>query len=515
MTTAFTGGRILSMDGAIGEPEVLVVEGDRIAAVGSRELLAAHPTALVVDLAGRTLLPGFIDAHNHLSIAALHPIWADLAAARRVEDVVDLLRRQAADEPEAAWVRGASWELSGETLPLTRHDLDAAGLDRPIVVAHFSLHQAVVCSRALDALGIGRDTRDPPGGEIVHDASGRPTGVLVERAWSRAHAASMAACHDPERWADLFAARARSLVRDGITAVHDAACSPAAEAVYRAMARAGTLPLSVLALPHPEALLHAPDASRLTGPPTGEGDERFRVGPIKLFADGGIAPAISLTVGGERVDFGHAFPGLEDAMRAAVVRGFGVAVHAMGNVGLERTLDAWGRVARSAPGARPLRLEHATLASRDQLARLCDLGAVAVVQPGFVQSMGGTVVPLAAPEATWLPFRDVLDVGLPLAASSDDPCAFHEPLRTAAAGATRRTALGPALEPGQAVDYERWLEAYTAGAAFAGGQLGERGTLAPGKRADLVLVEGPLDATSPPRVSETWIGGAPAFVASP
>lgn len=515
MSVVFTGGRILSMDPAVGEPEALVVGGDRIVAAGGRELVAAHPEATVRDLAGRTLVPGFVDAHNHLSIAALHPLWADLAGARSVEDVQDALRAQAAREPEAGWVRGAAWELAGEPLPLTRHDLDALGLGRPIVVAHFSVHQAVVCSRALDALGIGRDTPDPQGGEIVRGADGRPTGLLVERAWSEAHAASMAAYHDPERWADLFAARGRQLVAGGITAVHDAACGPAAEAVYRAMARAGRLPLSVLAMPHPEALLRAPDAGRLAGPPTGEGDERFRVGPVKLFADGGIAPAFSLTVGGTPILFGHAFDDLADGMRAAVERGFAIAVHAMGNVGLARAIAAFRSVRGRADRGERFRVEHATLASREQLAALRDLGAVAVVQPGFVESMGATVLPLAAPEATWLPFRDVLDVGLPMAASSDDPCAFHEPLRTAAAGTTRRTALGPPLEPAQSVDYETWLRAYTAGAAYAGGQEGERGTLTPGKRADLVVLDGPLDPASPPEVAETWIGGARAYAAGP
>lgn len=513
MPVVFTGGRILSMDPAVGEPEVLVTGGERIVAAGGPELLTAHPDATVHDLAGRTLLPGFIDAHNHLSIAALHPLWADLSDARSAEDVRAALRAQAAREPEAAWVRGASWETTGEPLPLARGDLDALGLGRPIVVAHFSLHRAVVCSRALDLLGIGRGTPDPPGGEIERGADGLPTGVLVERAWSAAHAASLASYHDPDRWEDLFAARARVLVRNGITAIHDAACSPAAETVYRRLARAGRLPVSVLAMPHPEALLSPPDHGRLAGPPTGEGDERLRVGALKLFADGGIAPAVSLTVGGARLEFGHLFDDLADGMRAAAERGFEIAVHAMGNVGLARAIDAFGEVVRRSRREHRFRLEHATLASREQLARLRDLGAVAVVQPGFVRSMGGLVTALSGPEATWLPFRDVVDVGLPMAASSDDPCALHEPLHTSAAGTTRRTAGGTLLEPAQAVGYETWLRAYTAGAAFAGGQEGERGTLTPGKRADLVILEGRLDAAEPPCVVETWIGGACAHAA--
>jgi hypothetical protein len=510
-THAFTGGRIVSMDPGVAEPELLVVTGDRIVAAGERALLARHPDAELHTLDGRTLLPGFIDAHNHLSIAALHPLWADVGRARTADDVRAALRAAADAEPEAGWVRAANWELDGP-LTLTRHDLDAVGLDRPIVVAHFSLHQAAVCSRALDLLGIGRLTPDPTGGEIGRGADGLPSGLLVERAWSAAHAASMQAYRDPDRWADLFAARGRALWRDGITAVHDAACGPEAERVYRAMARAGALPLSVLVMPHAEAILSGPDADRLDGPPTGDGDEWLRVGPAKLFADGGIAPAIDVMVGGARLTYGFRFDDLPAHASRLAERGFGVAVHAMGNLGLAATVETFAGLRRRGAVV-PLRVEHATLAAPAHVGALADLGAFAVVQPGFVHHLGSAVELLVPDEETWMPFRSLLDAGVPLAASSDDPCAFHEPLRTSAVGATRRTASGNVLRANQAVGYERWLQAYTDGAARAGGQERERGTLTPGKRADLVVVDGVLEAESPPRVVETWVAGRRVWVA--
>ena len=156
--SAFVGGRILSMDGASPQPEVVVVDRDRIVAVGKRALLAAYPDARVEDLQGRTLVPGFIDAHNHLSIAALHPIWADLSAVTDLDGVRDALCAQAAREPAARWVRGTGWNEVTTGLLLDRHDLDALGLDRPVIVAHYTLHQCVVNSLGLDELGIGRTT---------------------------------------------------------------------------------------------------------------------------------------------------------------------------------------------------------------------------------------------------------------------------------------------------------------------------------------------------------------------
>jgi len=502
---AFTNGRIITMDPAFPSPDVVVIEKGRIAAVGERALLAAHPDAALHDLRGRTLLPGFIDAHNHLSIAALQPLWADLSTVASMDELLRALADQAAREPEARWVRGTRWNEAAHGLVPDRRVLDALGVDRPIIVAHYSLHQCVVSSQGLDELQIGRTTPDPPGGTIVRDERGEPTGMLIERAWSAAHAQSMVAYRDPERWAELIAARARVLLRDGITCVHDAACSPAAETVYRAMARAGTLPISVLVMPHAEAILT--NTVRLDGPLTGEGDEQVRVGPIKLFADGGVAPAIDACMGGQRASFGMRFTDLAENLTRAVAAGFRVAVHAMGNAGLVAALDAFARAARGRDRDHRFRIEHATLASPAQLKQIAALGAVGVVQPGFLDHMGRLVEDVRFDEEIWMPFGDLARAGVPLAASSDDPCAIYEPLRTAAHGATRRTGSGGILGPEQALGYEEWLRAYTAGAAYAGGQEHERGTLTPGKRADLVVLDGDLDPTNPPRVAQTWVGG--------
>jgi len=211
-------------------------------------------------------------------------VWNDVYGVRDVEVLVDAIRAQAAAEPDAAWVRCQGIDVTTIGLPVTRHDLDAAGVERPVIVADYTLHQCVVSSAGLDALGIGRTTDDPPGGEIRRDADGEATGLLIERAWSTAHAASMRDYADPDRWAEHIAARARVLLASGLTCVHDAACPPEAEAVYRAMARDGALPISVLAMPHPSALLTNDHRARLDGPVTGEGDEWCRVGAIKLFA---------------------------------------------------------------------------------------------------------------------------------------------------------------------------------------------------------------------------------------
>lgn len=510
---AFTGGRILTM--APGPaPEVVVLDAGRIAAVGARALLAAWPDATVHDLGDRTLCPGFIDAHNHLSIAALHPRWRDVVGVTSIDALLEEVRRQAVAEPDVPWIRVCGWDEGPAGVRPTRRDLDGLGLERPILVAHYSLHQGVVCSRGLDALGIGRATPDPPGGEIVRDPAGEATGLLMERAWGVAHGISLEGYAEPDRWAEHVVARAGQLLRQGITAVHDAACPPAAEAMYARLAASGTLPISVVAMPHAAALLHNDLGDRLGGPPSGEGDEHLRVGAAKFFADGGTSIALDVAVQGHPLRFGTTMDDLEQHLLAARARGFRVAVHAMGNVGVQRAIDAFRAAAATAPDdEHRFRIEHAGIASPAQARDLAALGAVAVVQPGFVDHVGRQSGGVTFDEHAWLPFRDLAEAGVTLAASSDDPCAPFPPLWCSARGADRTTREGQRFEAEQAVDFEAWLRAYTAGSAFAGGQETERGTLAPGLRADLVVLEGALDPAAPPRVVETWVAGVPAFTA--
>lgn len=513
--TAFVGGTILTMDNPEMGAEAVVIDGDRIVAVGDRAIVADLPEASIVELGGRTLVPGFIDAHTHLSIAALHPCWADLSCVDDPDGLRAPLLEHAAAEPGAEWVRGVGWTDLGSGFTPTRHDLDALGIDRPVVVVHYSYHQCVVSTAGLDALGIGRTTPDPSGGFIERDPDGEPTGLLVERAFSAAHAASMAAYRDPDRWADHLVTAATALLADGITCAHDAACPPSAESQYTRLAREGRLPVSVLMMPHGEALLGPLDEPRLDQPPTGEGDEWLRVGAVKLFADGGVAPSIEGEVHGHWLSMGMVFEGLAAQARRAVERGFRVAVHAIGNGGLQAALDAFEEAAQARPNDdHRFRVEHATLASHQQVHRMAGLGAVAVVQPGFVHHMGGAVEGFTLDDSTWMPFADIAAAGVPLAASSDHPCAFSEPLLTSARGVTRRTSKGGVIDHDQSVPYTEWLRAYTAGAAYAGGQENERGRLAPGLRADLVILDGALEAERPPSVAETWVAGQRVYRAS-
>jgi predicted amidohydrolase YtcJ len=506
-TTVFGNGRILSMDAWVGEPEVLVVTDGRIVATGDWDLAARYPHAQQIDLAGRWLLPGFIDAHHHLCLAALQPLWADLAGVHDVDEVGRRLREVAVREPDAPWIRACGWDGTPRGLHLDRWVLDELGLDRPVLVACFSLHQAVLSSAGLDALGISYRTRDPGNGRIERDDTGEPTGRLLEGAWGAAHAASMVGYDRARRWGDLIEVRARTLLSYGITAVHDAACPTAAEAVYRQLASEHRLPVSVVVLPHAAEILNGVDAERWFGPVTGEGNEDVRVGPVKFFADGGIEIAIDAHVGAYHVRFGQLFPDTPAGVTEAVARGYGVAIHAMGNAGLVAALDAWESATRHREPDNGLRIEHVTLAGPREVARMAALGVTGVVQPGFVELLGTQLGETRFDDATWMPFGDLHAAGVPLAASSDAPCNFAEPLAGTSYGVSRRTSDGDDVGIDQTIPFEEWLRLYTYGAALAGGQQDERGRLLPGLRADLVVIDGEPDAGRPVGVAQTWRGG--------
>jgi predicted amidohydrolase YtcJ len=510
--TVFTNGRIITMTTA-GDVDTLVIGEDRVLATGDRTLAEAHPTARVVDLTGRTVVPGFIDAHNHLSLAALEPLWIDLDGVIGLSELMERIADGATRDPSPAWIRGCNW-IGESHLPFTRQNLDALGLDRPIAIAARNGHRGVLCSRALDALHIGPHSADPPYGTIHRDERGQPTGLLAERAWSIAHAVSMGAYNDPERWPSLIKSAANRLVAEGITAIHDAACSPAAEAAYRSLVAANELPLSVLAMPHPEALLTAPHQEIWDRPPTGEGDEWFRIGPVKLFADGSL---MDMAIDGHfsgwfHVHSGSVAPDLVASATTAAHHGFTVSIHAFGNAAMRASLDAVDEAALHYRGTAPLRfrVEHAAFASTDQMVRMANSGVVGVLQPSLVHYLQPMIETLPFSDIVCLPFRELLDAGVPLAGSSDSPCLPTDPILLSTMGMG-----GPPETPGTGsadrISFHDWLRLYTVGSAYAGCQEGERGSLKPGLRADLAILDGPLDPYRPPRVSETWVAGRLAY----
>lgn len=492
---------VLTQDDSLPVAQALAVKDGRIVEVGGTEeiLWLREDDYEVIDLEGRTVVPGFVDPHNHFSIGALEVFWPDCRTADSVEDLQRRLAQAAAATPPGEWVRGVGYDhgrLPGRRHP-TRADLDAAVPDRPALLMHFSHHQAVANSAALAAAGITRATPDPPGGEIARDRAGEPTGLLFERALGAIETASRAG------WESRFVevARAASLryAALGITTIQDAAVSPAMARHYAAARAAGALAIDVGEI--------RVGSTGWFDPP----DDALPGAPLKIFADGGYRCAMRL---GDRVS-GFLFydrEALAARLVAAWRAGRAVVCHALGNLGVETAVDAI-EIARARAPAGNVRIDHAMFLDRALLARLVDLGIWVVVQPSFILDHGG-----AAPTAdVWLrPFATAWAAGLRQAFSSDFPCGENAPLLGIQAAVSRRTRQGEPAGLEEAISAEAALRAYTLDAARAAG-LADRGCLVAGKRADfLVLSDDPLTAMPEEigrlRVLETWVEGSRILV---
>jgi len=514
---AFTNGTILTMDPANPTAQTVVIRDGRIAEVGDETLLRDYPGINVQDLAGRILIPAFIDSHNHLSsFACFFPEWADLIALTTREAIFGTMDGHAKTHPGPGWLVGFGWfDAQCGGIDLTRADLDACYPDRPVVLIQTTFHKSVVNSRALDMLGIGPSTPEPRCGIIQRDPQGVPTGILIEQAQAPVFREVMYV--GTKRLADLIEARARELLPLGITSVHDPGVTPVAEAAYQLLYKEGRLPVSVLMMPHGASVLDNEIGARLTGPVTGTGDEQLRTGPVKLFADGATAEtvAFAMKMRGQLIKSGKYRDDFSEVLGAATRLGFQTCVHSFGNATTDAVLDAYEQVAKGAPAGFVLRprLEHVTLLSDSQIKRLAGMNGCVSIQPQFlVRGEGMKRAPLD--EGRWFAYGDLARAGVVVAASSDDPGGFmdaRDPIKCSVMGATMSNGNGVTIFPDQVMPFEEWLRIYTANGAWAGGQEGERGMLKTGLVADLVVLEGELDPANPPCVAETWQSGKQVY----
>jgi hypothetical protein len=494
---------VLTQDDSLPVAQALAVKDGRIVEVGGTDeiLWLREDDYDLIDLAGRTVVPGFVDPHNHFSIGALEVFWPDCRAAASVEDLQRLLAQAAATAPPGEWVRGVGYDqarLPGRRHP-TRAELDAAVPDRPALLVHFSHHQGVANSAALASADITRATPDPPGGQIARDKSGEPTGLLFERAMGAVEVASRVGAE--ARFVEVARAATLRYAALGLTTIQDAAVSPAMAEHYAAARAAGALAIDVGEV--------RVGSTGWFDPP----DDAAPGAPLKLFADGGYRCAMRL---GDRVS-GFLFYE-RDALAARLVAAWrdrrDVVCHALGNLGVETAVGAIeDALGREPAGRGRVRVDHAMFLDRALLARLVDLGVWVVVQPSFIWDHGGRT---PAPDVLLRPFATARAAGLRQAFSSDFPCGENSPLLGIQAAVTRRTRGGEPSGPEEALPAEAALRAYTLDAARAAG-LEDRGVLAPGKRADfLVLSADPLacppDAIRDVRVLQTWVAGSRILV---
>lgn len=555
-----TGGTIHSMVGGLASAESLAYDEGTVVAVGTSEevILAAGRGARVVDLGGRAVVPGFIDAHHHLSMAVLLRGAADCRppGTLSIGQLALRMRDAAAKLSRDQWVVGFGYDerrLRERRHP-TRAELDLACPDHPAIALHSSYHQCVANSRALEVAGIGRETPDPAAGRIVRGRRGEPAGLLVETAMAPVETAARQSLsmRDQDGFAERLARYQESLFAVGITRIADPTVTPGFERLYHRALESGHLRIPVLMMPVSEHGYLLPPSDRLDGPPTGEGSEALRVGPLKLFLDGGQNCAICLSLPQlarasyesakllprqrsldslrtlllvrPRIDRDLRFrtgiryyesdaQAMEIAARA-VERGFTLALHAMGNEAVNQAVRVIDRVRAAHRDSPPPRIEHAMFVDASPLERAEDLGIAVVTQPAFASLLTDESTP-ALPGLRILPIGTMQGIGIRVAASSDAPVTTFDPMDGVRAAVLRRNGSGSPVMSDEAIDARSAIGMYTREAAHACGCLDRCGTLEPGKRADLVILSAdpchlPVDLRGI-RVLETVLGGETVY----
>lgn len=461
------------------------------------------------DLPGSLVTPGFVDGHTHFARWALNRQRVQLTGALTRQEALVRIR---AGVPEDGWLRGHGWDANRWEAPPDRWSLDVVTTG-PAFLESIDVHSGWANSAALSTAGITRATPDPEGGRIVRDASGEPTGLLLERAQDR-----VVAClppSDPKRLVGLLREAQRLAHRLGVTGIHDVEGLDALRA-FRTLEAAGELRLRVLFQPPvahlPTLLAH--------GVRSGAGSEWLRLGGVKLFLDGslGSRTAWMLAPYEDGRDAGMPLTPEPDARRAvmaAAAGGISCTVHAIGDAAVRRALD----LLSAAPGVGiPHRIEHFQCVSEADIGRAAAHGIVASMQPAHLP---GDVL-LA--EERWgqrsrgaFACQRLLRQGTVLAFGSDVPVASIDPRAGVVAAMDRVAADGSfsaGWHAGERLGFEAVVRAYTLGNALAEGLGGRRGRLAPGADADLVAWEvdpaverGIGSAFHEARVRLTLVGG--------
>lgn len=509
---ALVGGNVFTADPTRPWAKALAVRGGRIVAVGTdaqAERWAGRRTRRI-DLRGRVVVPGFIDAHAHLADAGGELAWTDLWGSRDLAAALARLRKAAGSARPGAWIVGKDWDEQAwpERRYLTRADLDAVAADRPVVALRRDRHMASLNSKALEAV---RSFEGLRGLEV--DAAGRPTGVLKEDALD----AFWPAIEPPETAVEAGLARiAARAHRLGITSIHDVVDAKGWRAYQRAQ-RAGRLKLRVYAMPRHGLLASLAGAALMTG----LGDPWLRLGAVKVFSDGSLGAytaALAEPYEGRPGDRGmliHSPDELRGLLETAHRAGFQTATHAIGDAAIRLVVETLEAIQEAAPrrDARH-RIEHFELPDAGVLRRTKAAGIIASCQPNFVgwcSGPGGTYETRLGPERARhnSPFRRIVRGRIPMCFGSDGmPYGPLEGIHWAVNG----------FFPDQRVTVEEAVRAYTAGGAYASFEEREKGTLAVGRLADFVVLhDDPFaapDRIDSVRIDSTWIDGRVVFVRS-
>jgi len=530
-------GTVATMEDNLPPATAVAVRGDRILAVGTDEdiLRLASSTTRCLDLAGRFVMPGFIDCHGHFVSLGESKLQVDLSDAASWQDVVDRVRRAAQQQPLGTWVVGRGWHQEKWSQPPADHvgrypvhdALSAAVPDHPVLLVHATGHSVLANAKAMQLAGIGPHSSDPPGGVILRKPDGTPTGVFRENAMQplyRAYERFLAQRTPEEQAADVLRAIARAqqeCLTHGVTSFHDAGSSLEMVSHFRRAVDTGALRVRLYVMLNESNERLAPHLASVRC--VGYGDGRLTVRAIKRMIDGALG-----THGAWMLEPYDDQPNnwgdnvtpidvLKKTAQLALDNDYQLCVHAIGDRGNREVLNVFQEVfARVGDGHRlRWRIEHAQHLHPEDIPRFAQLGVIASMQTVHAVSDGPFVVErlgLRRAQQGAYVWQSLLRAGAMVVNGTDVPVESIDPLANFRAAITRRMKNGEVFFAEQVMTRQQALRAYTRDAAYAAYEEDIKGTLAPGKLADLVVLSHDLrtaseDQLEQARIELTMIGG--------
>jgi predicted amidohydrolase YtcJ len=507
------------MDPANPQAEAVAIANGRFLAVGTNAEISAYATSRTkrIDLGKFPVFPGFIDAHMHVAQSGLEHLQSVDTDLPSIAAIKDAIRKRASETPAGNWVLGFKYDDTkmAEGRPINRQDLDEAAPNNPVYIQHRGGHTAFVNSAALNKADINDQTPNPAGGAYEHGADGKLTGRVMDNgnAAFRSKIPSTATRSDRRDGVKLIT---QMLVRAGVTSAHDALGNPDDLLAYQDALEAGDLHARIYCLigaPHIDKMIRA-------GIRTGLGNDWVRVGAMKLMLDGSISERtarLTQPYVGRPNDYGILIMGEEEMYtwaRKAHLAGWQVASHANGDGTIDQALRVYERLQRESPRHDPrFRLEHCTVINDDLVRRIKAIGAIPTPFSSYAY-YHGEKLSVYGPERVNRMFalRSFLDEGIRATQASDYTASPFDPMMALQSEVTRTDKNGNVWGPKQRITIQEALQVGTVNGAYASFEENLKGSITPGKLADLVVLgrdplrEDPSKLIGIP-VQRTMVGG--------